>query len=196
MGYWNGATYLTGMTQDAFEIAKLSKIFSESNVTSLLEVGSRFGGSLWYLAKHMPHGSKIVSIDSGLGEGGGRPGQLASLRECITQLCYNGYHARLIEGWSSNSNVIARAEQLGPYDAVFIDADHRYEGVKADWLAYGPMATKLVAFHDVCWERKPHFPPSTKEVEVPKLWAELTADGRGIIICNSEANMGIGVLMK
>lgn len=35
------------------------------------------------------------------------------------------------------------------YDVVFIDADHSFEGVCADYAAYGARATSHVAFHDV-----------------------------------------------
>lgn len=37
----------------------------------------------------------------------------------------------------------------GPPEAVFIDADHEYAPVKADFELWYPHATKLVAFHDI-----------------------------------------------
>lgn len=35
------------------------------------------------------------------------------------------------------------------YDVVFIDADHRYEGVKRDIELYSELATKVLMFHDI-----------------------------------------------
>ncbi len=35
------------------------------------------------------------------------------------------------------------------YDLVFIDGDHSYDGVKADFARYGPLARRAVLFHDV-----------------------------------------------
>jgi hypothetical protein len=37
-------------------------------------------------------------------------------------------------------------------DVLFVDGDHRYEGVRADLLGYGPKvaADGLVALHDIC----------------------------------------------
>jgi hypothetical protein len=34
-------------------------------------------------------------------------------------------------------------------DAVFIDADHSYAAVRADFELWWPKATKLVGFHDI-----------------------------------------------
>jgi hypothetical protein len=38
-----------------------------------------------------------------------------------------------------------------PINLLFIDGDHSYKGVKQDWEMYGPMATHLIAFHDIAW---------------------------------------------
>lgn len=37
-------------------------------------------------------------------------------------------------------------------DLLFIDGDHTYEGVKADFQNYSPMVSKggMVVFHDIC----------------------------------------------
>jgi cephalosporin hydroxylase len=35
------------------------------------------------------------------------------------------------------------------YDVVFIDADHRYDGVLKDIKLYSPLATQLLMFHDI-----------------------------------------------
>jgi hypothetical protein len=37
----------------------------------------------------------------------------------------------------------------GKYDVVFIDADHRYEGVLKDIQLYSSLATQLLMFHDI-----------------------------------------------
>jgi hypothetical protein len=36
-----------------------------------------------------------------------------------------------------------------PFDFIFIDADHSFEGLRTDWRAWAPMAADVVAIHDV-----------------------------------------------
>ncbi len=43
----------------------------------------------------------------------------------------------------------ARDAVKDSYDVVFIDADHRYEGVKKDIELYSNLATKILMFHDI-----------------------------------------------
>ena len=36
-----------------------------------------------------------------------------------------------------------------PFDFVFIDSDHTFEGLRTDWGAWAPLAADIVALHDV-----------------------------------------------
>lgn len=60
----------------------------------------------------------------------------------------------ILVGDSRGDKVIERTAEHGPYDAVFIDANHSYEYVKADHENYSPMVGKggVVAFHDALLE--------------------------------------------
>lgn len=55
---------------------------------------------------------------------------------------------------------------MGGY--LFIDADHRYSGVRADFELYAPLVRPggLIAFHDISDNTQPG-------VEVNKLWSEI-----------------------
>jgi hypothetical protein len=56
-------------------------------------------------------------------------------------------------------------------DFLFIDADHKYAGVKKDWELYGPLVKHgHVAFHDI--HAKPKDDP-VKNIEVGRLWNEI-----------------------
>lgn len=57
----------------------------------------------------------------------------------------------LICGNTRSNYVMDLANKLGPYDLIFIDADHTYEGVKSDFNNYIPMLSDggVIGFHDV-----------------------------------------------
>lgn len=193
--HFKSDSYLTDMAQNPDEIAKLSDMLVEVGAMSLLEIGSRNGGSLWYLANVMPQGSRIVSIDSGTGMGGNNPGQLDSLIECTKELEKLGYDVHFLYGKSDNAKIISVARKLGPFNAVFIDGDHTYEGVKFDWNTYSEMATHVVALHDVSfqWDSNMKYPPD--HVGVPKLWNKIVSSHPDAEVFFSEgSNKGIGVV--
>lgn len=54
-------------------------------------------------------------------------------------------------------------------DFVFIDGDHTYEGVKSDFVQYGPLVRPggLIAFHDIL--PRPDFP----DIQVDQFWKEV-----------------------
>lgn len=186
--------YETDMSQVESELANYIAILQREGVRNFLEVGSRFGGSLWRIAQALPVGSKIVSVDSAKGMGGNHAGAMESLEACIKRLREMGYDTHLVVGDSQLSETIDKVQKLRPFDAVFIDADHEYRGVIQDWKNYGPMA-KVVAFHDVGWVMPKGY-SNPKVVEVPRLWEELKLNYRHeeFIDRSTGGNMGIGVL--
>lgn len=188
--------YKTNCSQVESEFQALLDILKREKVTRFLEIGSRFGGSLWRIANALPRGSRIVSCDSGKGMGGRKPGAMSSLEQCVAQLNRDGYDAHLVVGHSQRANTVAAVNKLGPFDAVFIDGDHEYAGAKKDWENYGTCA-RVVAFHDVGWQ-KPEGYDNSKMVEVPRLWEELKTGYRHeeFIDRSTGFNMGIGVLWR
>ncbi len=55
----------------------------------------------------------------------------------------------LIEGSSQDPAVVAAVAEFAPFDFAFIDADHTYQSVRADWDNYRPLVNGIVAFHDI-----------------------------------------------
>lgn len=178
------------------EFVPFLELLKQEKVTRLLEVGSRFGGSLWRIANVLPTGSRVVSCDSGKGMGGRKPGAVNSLRACVLRLKRMGYDIHLIMGHSQSPHVVKAVSELGPFDAVFLDGDHEYEGVKKDWENFGPVS-RIVAFHDIAWV-KPSGYTNSKEVQVPRLWNELKKEYRHqeFVDYSTGATMGIGVLWR
>src|SRR5262245_11455044 len=119
-------------------------ILKSENVRSYLEIGSMWGQSLWKVAHALPKGSRVVAVDSMVDRATAQP----SLEACIKALKQNGYDAHWINGDSTAAPTVERVRTLGPFDALFIDGNHSFPYVKADWENYGPMA-RIVGFHDI-----------------------------------------------
>lgn len=182
------------MLQVEAEIDALADIVRSEGVRSYLEIGSKFGGSLRRVAGVMPIGSKIVSVD--LPNGTKAWGQSkGALKSVIHDFKADGYDTHLIWGNSQSPEIIEKVRRLGPFDAIFIDADHRAPGVAADWKNYGDMG-RIVAFHDIGWRRAPEWVGT--RIDVPEFWDSIKKDYRHqeIKLCPTGKNNGIGVLWK
>lgn len=151
------------------EIAAFADLLKAEGVRSYLEIGSKFGGSLWRVGKALPAGSRIVSVDLPKGTKA-FPETKPSLVACVAEMKAVGHDARIIWGDSTDQAVIDEVTALGPFDAVFIDANHTMPYVMKDWANYGPLS-RIVAFHDIAWKQKD--PHRGYQIEVPKFWDEI-----------------------
>lgn len=154
---------------------------------SVLEVGSRYGFTLYDFACHSGC-QRIVGVDlPGPDEQWGFPDSGPSLEGNVNKLKEKGFDAHCIFGKSQDPEVIEKVKALGPYDFIFIDADHRYDAVLKDWENYGPLG-KRIAFHDI---RKPG-PGENQSLEVWKLWALLRGRPDTEEYLAQGSKMGIG----
>lgn len=185
--------YQTAMLQNEIELGQFIELLKSENVQSYLEIGSKFGGSLWRVATALPSGSRIVSVDLPHGDTSFKESQ-PHLEQCVEELKRLGYDAHLILGDSTDPAVIERVRELGPYDATFVDANHTESFVRSDWANYGPMC-RMVAFHDIGWKPRPE-PSKKMPIEVPKVWEELKTQFRHVEINFEPRDNGIGVLWR
>lgn len=165
---------------------------------SLLEIGSCFGGSLKRLATVLAPQSLIVSIDMPMAN---PENELDRFRESLHPLdslkeaCHHinltmGHRVELFMGNSRDQSIVQEVAGYAPFDLGFIDGDHSYEGVKADWENYGPLC-KVVAFHDIAGG-----------VEgCVRFWNELVKEGKYrtqefINSYNGYSGLGIGVVFR
>jgi hypothetical protein len=171
------------------ELDSLIQLFKTHSFTSYLEIGARHGDTFYSVVMAMPKGSRAVCVDlpNGLW---GNSRSLKNLESCCNELTAQGYKIDLILGDSTKQAIIDKVKKLGPFDAALIDGDHRYDGVKKDWLNYGPMCS-LVAFHDIVGHGQRH--SAGIYVEVPRLWGDIKqADSFEFVEVGSK--MGIGVI--
>lgn len=167
-------------------------LLASTGVRSYLEVGAYRGGTFYRVMRRLPPGSLGVTVDDG------RRTVMRNHRPVLAivgdRLRGDGYRIEHVFGDSQESDTIATVRRLAPFDAVLIDADHRYAGARRDWESYGPMARRIVAFHDIAEE---HTTRAGTRVEVARLWREIVASGattREFVAPGSKR--GIGVVLR
>lgn len=187
-------SYLHKPQQNLQELAEFVSFVRSTGARSYLEIGSKFGGALWAVSAVMPKGSRLVAVDLPNGQWGRSDSEL-SLRTCIEALRIKGFNAHLFLEDSTAGHVVAQVRALGPYDCIFIDANHTEPYVRKDFENYGRLG-KHCCFHDISW-RNPT-PPKRLPIEVPKVWRELQETFRDAAafreIALEERHNGIGIM--
>ncbi len=163
--------------QSEWEFQQLLRILDDAPPpTRILEVGVYEGGTLW---EWIDRCDFVVAVDEAMRN---EQAYRDHANERRTSL-------HLILGDSHDPKLIARVDELGPFDFIFIDADHTYEGVSGDWANYRPMLAPggLVAFHDIA--ERPSY-------GVTQLWNEIKVGAPTIEIVESAKPFwcGIGVI--
>jgi cephalosporin hydroxylase len=180
--------------QDRGELGSFVGLLMKEKVKSYLEIGSKFGGSLWTIATSLPKGSRIVSVDLPHGDTSFKE-NLPHLQDCVARLRKMGYDSHLFVGDSTNPEIVAKVKELSPFDVCLIDANHTEPFVRKDWANYGPMC-RMVAFHDISWKLEDR---STKKmpIDVPIVWAELKQQyPKHVEYKYNRRDNGIGVLWR
>jgi hypothetical protein len=172
------------------EFRPFVELLKAENVRSYLEIGCLYGDTFHAVGMALPEGSALVAVDlpgtkRGI-EGAGRHKDSADyLRAAAADLHKHGRNAHVIIGNSHDAGTINRVAWHAPFDAVFIDGDHTYEGALKDWEAYGPMG-RLVAFHDISGEKY--------RADVRKVWHAAREGRRWQEFVSDDVRGGIGVL--
>lgn len=184
--------------QSRWEIRHLLEEVADLRPRAMLEIGTATGGSLLAFSRTCADDAHIISIDLPRGAfGGGYPLWKVPLYKAFAG---TGQRLDLIRGDSHSPDTFAAVQdRLGgrPVDFLFIDGDHTYEGVEADFAQYAPLVRPggLVAFHDI----NPPYPDSwavDDPGDVPRFWADLKVrrPGREFIDPQSDGCYGIGVV--
>lgn len=183
----------TAVLQNEIELNRFIELLRRERVCSYLEIGSKYGGSLWRVGRSLPSGARLAAIDLPHGDTSFKETK-PPLEECVAALKVLGYDAHLHIGDSTAQEAISFARGLAPFDCVFIDANHTLPFVTKDWQHYGPMA-RIVAFHDIGWKPRPET-SKKMPIDVPQLWDAIkNSYGHEEIRADPRDN-GIGVLWR
>lgn len=179
-------------SQDAAELSGLISLLKEREVLRYLEIGARHGDTFWDVMRALPVGSVGVAVDLP-GGAWGKKSSRHSLKECVSELQRLGYRVSGIFGDSTALATRRLVDSRGPYDAILIDGDHRYDGVKADWQHYGELAP-IIAFHDIVGSEQRD--AVGNPVEVPQLWSEIAPLHEHRTFVSPGSKMGIGAILR
>lgn len=159
--------------QNPNELAAFCEWLAPLEIKSYLEVGTSSGGLLKFMVEVM--GVRGHGIDLML------PTAIVD-----DQDFYSGFqgdsHSALAKEW---------AKKAGPFDLVFIDACHEHADIALDTEAFMPLASKVVAWHDVaglraCEGSKQHW-ETMKQIN-------MHGSGQCHEFIDSEIPVGIGAL--
>ncbi len=161
------------------EFAELLTLYRTAAPRRVLEIGTYHGGSLYHWLRNATPGTTVVSIDRY---------DLVDDTHLYGKWAGDGVEIVVIRGDSNDSATAGKAAAHGPYEWIYIDADHQLRNVQRDWHLYRPLATPggVVVFHDIT-------PSSDPSLQADARWAELRAEERTFEI-QAANGWGIGVV--
>jgi len=156
--------------QEYTEIQQLCRILEKHRPKVVLEIGTAQGGSLFLYTKLAAPDAIVISIDLPKGNFGG--GYDANKGDFYKSFATGKQTMHLLR---EDSHAEATRQKvlsiLGDkkVDFLFIDGDHTYTGVKADFSLYSPLVSSygMIGFHDIV--------ASTDGCEVLPFWTETKA---------------------
>lgn len=170
--------------QVPWELEEAMAACEELRPQVVLEVGVQHGGTLARWAMCAAEDALIVGVDA-------HPPSEAAIPRGPRQT------VALVEGDSHSAATMDAVRDVlhgRPVDWLFIDGDHSWEGVSADYRAFAPLVRPggIVAFHDICAH------PSSASCHVDRLWNRLAVRhpdrAREIIWSRDQNWAGIGLL--
>jgi predicted O-methyltransferase YrrM len=135
------------------------------------EIGTAAGGTLYLLTRVSAPDALVISIDLAISP---------HTRALRARLGRPGQRVVSLAGDSHTEETACQLEQLldgHSLDALFVDGDHSYEGVRADFERYGRLVRTggIIALHDINEDFRTRHGIDTPSIsgDVPRFWREL-----------------------
>jgi predicted O-methyltransferase YrrM len=156
--------------QNPLEIEELYKTVCEKAPVRVLEIGTARGGTLYLWTQAAAEDATIVSVDLPGGEfGGAYPACRIPFYQSFARAKQRLYLLRRDSHQTQTAQEVRDLFEKQGLDFAFIDGDHTYEGVRSDFLNYGPLVRPggIIGFHDIlpC--------PELPEIQVFRFWREV-----------------------
>ena len=186
--------------QSRWEFRQLLEELAGVCPKAMLEIGTAKGGSLLSFSQLCAPDAHIVSVDLPRGPfGGGYPLWKVPLYKAFAR---PGQRLDLVRGDSHSASTFAHVQSLlggRKLDFLFIDGDHRYQGVQSDFETYKSLMRPggIIALHDIAAPR-PDRPLTNgnNPGDVPRFWADLTKEHPGQTFVDPAGHgcFGIGLI--
>lgn len=172
--------------QHVTELEAVLKIYCALQPQRVLEVGSWHGGTLYHWIKNAVPGAIVASIDMPMN------GSMSSRQKWGEWASQAGVTLAAWVGNSHDKSIMQRADNLAPFDFIFIDGDHSWNGVKSDFDNYFPMVRPggCIVFHDIAAA------DDNPLIQVGLWWREMiaTIKNRTEEIISTPGSGGMGVV--
>jgi len=180
-----------GAIQQRNEIIGLLEMLRQNPPKYVCEIGTASGGTLFLLTQVCRPDALLLSVDLGL-----------SFERCLVHARFASRRQKIVSvrGDSSAPETLGRVRSLlrgHPLDLLFIDGDHSYEGVKADFDNYSPLVRPggLIVFHDIVRDFGTRYGKPTGHYTggVPVFWEEIKTGHRTSELIEDLAQDGYGI---
>jgi cephalosporin hydroxylase len=182
--------------QHGAEILPFLSLAASREPNVVVEIGTAQSGTNFLLGQALSSAELIIALDLRVHN-----------HRLLNEFSRKDLQRVPIEGSSYDPATLQRVEQAlngREIDLLFIDGDHSYSGVKADYDAYHHLVKSggLIAFHDIVDDHRTRFGSATSigyAGGVPMFWRELK-NGKldqhswEFIADPDQDGMGIGVL--
>jgi predicted O-methyltransferase YrrM len=181
--------------QKSTELLSLLERVALLQPRAICEIGAASGGTLCALSHAATESAIVISIDCDF---------TTARLKALPELGRPHQHVTCIAGDSHEAAVYSHVASLlggDQLDFLFIDGDHSYAGVKADFEIYCGFVRPggLIGFHDIVPDYKTRFAVATSADSggVPAFWQELKdrfPDTEDIVESPGQDGYGIGLL--
>jgi predicted O-methyltransferase YrrM len=181
-------------SQKLEEIIPALEAIEELRPQRVCEIGTAAGGTLYLLTRVSAPDALVVSIDRATSP---------HTRALRARLGRQDQRVVSLAGDSHSEETALQLERLldgRPLDALFIDGDHSYEGVRSDFERYARLVRSggIVALHDVNEDFRTRHGIETPSIsgDVPRFWRELKEGYRTeeLIADPEQDGFGIGLV--
>ena len=174
--------------QEEWEFSILLNLYKQLNPENILEIGSFYGGTLWFWLNNSTRLDRVIAIDYPISSNDGRYEQMIASKSLWSNWIKSDITFIEIQGDSTQDATFQQTANIFPdknLDFLFIDGGHDYQTVKSDFENYSKLVRPggMIVFHDVAGLE-----------EVKRFWNEVKLGQTYIEISKNEGGWGFGVI--